>query len=685
MIAQPGGIAVANPDYIHGQAASEVLEPPPPVDYVKWAVNNIEFGENDQFPGPFDLDLFPFFIEPLKALSPDDPCRIVTLAKSAQVGGTILATVFVCGSMAMDPCHFLFTHPTDENGRRWSKMKLAPMLRSTVSLRAIFAAGTKESADALMYKETRDGRGVIQISGANSPAQLSQVTMRRQVQDDLSKWAPNAAGDPEGQADSRSLAHEFAKIFKISTPLVEPGCKITKNLRDGSQEFFHVPCPHCGHRQVLEWGNMLANLDEHHPERAHFTCVACGVEIQEHHRPQMLRRAAKEAHHGYIARNPAARRQHRSFHIWSAYSPLQSWERIARAWLKAKGDPAAEQTFLNDIAGLAFKTSGEAPPWETLRDRAAATGVERGRIPLGGLVVTLGIDCQGDRVEWQAVAWGRERRRWHFDVGVIPGHISEEETRRRLDGLLKQEWTNAAGRKLGVDQVAIDGNAFTEDVWEWVRRHPASRVIMVRGANQEQAPRLVRVKRERDRKGKLLRYSKRFYNFGASILKMSLYRALAKTDPEARSYVGLAKGFDDEYFRQLTAERRVEQTDRTGFKVYRWIKDAAQANEALDTALQAEVAAEKWGVRDLPDAIWDRLEGERETPPAPEQGDIEDMPLFGSQAGLPMGPTAQVPASSGAAEQPGAKADAGSTGSHGARRRGSAGKGLGSIAKRLNS
>jgi hypothetical protein len=30
--------------------------------------------------------------------------------------------------------------------------------------------------------------------------------MRRQVQDDLAKWVPNSAGDPEGQADSRSSA-----------------------------------------------------------------------------------------------------------------------------------------------------------------------------------------------------------------------------------------------------------------------------------------------------------------------------------------------------------------------------------------------------------------------------------------------------------------------------------------------
>jgi hypothetical protein len=114
--------------------------------------------------------------------------------------------------------------------------------------------------------------------------------MRRQVQDDLSKWEMNAAGDPESQADSRSRAHELAKILKASTPLVLPECRITKSFEAGSQEYPYVPCPHCDEMQVLEWQNMHAALDPTKPEEAHFTCIACGASIEEHHRRQMLER-----------------------------------------------------------------------------------------------------------------------------------------------------------------------------------------------------------------------------------------------------------------------------------------------------------------------------------------------------------------------------------------------------------
>lgn len=630
---------LANPAHILRLAVAEVIEPPPPIDFEAWAVSNITFSRRESaFPGPYNPDLFPFFTEILKALGPDDPCRIVTLKKSAQIGGTVLANIFTLGTQGMDPCDFMYIHPTDDNAVRWSKLKLKPMLRSTASLTRVFPERSRDGGDSILFKERADGRGSILISGANSPASLSQVSMSRQVQDDLAKWQANEAGDPEQQADSRSRAHEFAKILKISTPLVMPGCKISRNYDHGSQEEYLVPCPHCAHQHALEWGNMLANLDEEHPERAHFTCPDCGTEINEHHRRQMVREG------DWVARNPQAKRQHRSFYLWSAYAVLQSWETIAREWLKAKGDPASERVFLNDTVGIAYEEKGEAPPWEDLKKRADDSDTPRGRIPVWGVVLTMGIDCQKDRVEWQLVAWGRENRRHVVDVGVVTGHISEDETRKGLDGLLAGHWKHAAGRLLQIDLAAIDGNAWTEDVWDWVKRHPASKLIMVRGVGSESAPLLARIKRERNRKGKLIAYSRRFYNFATSVLKMALYRNVAKTDAMERGFVGFPTGLEDEYFRQLTAEHRKAVKRRDGFTDYKWVKDENQANEALDTMLQAEAAAIRLNLRTMPEKDWDKLEKDRSTPPEEAQLDLEDLGLSAPQQQKPTVAAVQRPA-----------------------------------------
>lgn len=614
-------IQIANAERIVALAAARALEPPPPIDYLKFAEEHIVFSAREsQFPGPYNRRNFPANDEILRALSPDDPCRIVTLKCSAQIGKTAIMNIFLGGTMYMDPCDFLVVHPTEDNARRWSKLKLRLLLRGTPVLDRLFPERTRDGADSVFMKEHAEGLGSILISGANSPASLSQVTMPRQAQDDLSKWEMNAAGDPEAQADSRSGSIEFAKILKASTPLVMPGCRITANFNDGSQEHPYVPCPHCQHMQVLEWENMLAELDEENPDGAHFTCVSCGTVIEEHHRPQML------AGLKWIAHNPKAANYHRSFWIWSAYSPLYSWGRIARAWLKAKGDSAAEQVFANDTVGKAWETRGEAPPWEALRDRAGQSHYKRGEIPTGHLLLTAGIDCQADHVKVQVVAWAREYRRAVVDYLSIPGHISDPTCRQRLDDLMRQTWPNQVGNRIALDMTAIDGNAWTEDVWDWARKHPKHRLIMVRGRGEDHAPRIARVKRERnERTGKLLKWAGRFFNFAASLLKMALYRDLAKDDATAKGFVSFPQGLDDEYYRELTAERR-QPYKRHGFTLWRWVKDPGQANEALDTMNQAETAATLLGVRSMPDETWGRLERERETP-APEsaQGDLEDL------------------------------------------------------------
>ncbi len=613
---------LGNAEKIAQGTLAEVLQPPPPVDYLGWAERNIVFSKRESpFEGPYNQALFGFFDEIYRAVSPDDPCRTVTVMGSAQTGKTVVGNVFCGGSLEMDPGDFLYVHPTEDNAARWSKLKFMPFVRSTTALSRIMSQGVRDGANSILTKERKDGRGALLISGANSPASLSQVSMPRQVQDDLAKWENNSGGDPEAQADSRSRAYEFAKILKLSTPLIEPGCRITKSYNAGSQERFYLPCPHCAHMQTLEWENLLANLDEEHPEKACFTCDECGSVIEQHHLPEMRRQGE------WRADNPAAKRVHRSFYIWSAYSPLQSWERIAHEWLKARGDAKAEQVFLNDTVGRAYKASGVAPPWETLRDRAAENSRKVEQVPQGIVVLTCGVDCQKDRTEWQVRGWGPDRKKAVIAYGVIPHHISTDDCRLQLDGVLKMGFTNAYGRKLVIDVLAIDGNAWTEDVWGWAKRHPASRVIMVRGVPSDSAALLVRVKKERGRTGKLLAYSKRFFNFATSILKWGAYRDLEKTDPLEKGYVDLPAGLPDSYFRQLTSETRREVKTRTGALAFQWVEDPNERNEALDTFNQAEAAFIRLAgpTRDLNDHVWAHYARERETPPEDQQLDLEDV------------------------------------------------------------
>ena len=148
------GIMLANAERTALQAMAAALEPPPPIDYLAWAENNVII-EEGSFPGPYNRTLFPYFDEILRALSPDDPCRFVTLMGSAQVGKTNIASIFTCGSLVMGKGNFLYAHPTEDNARRWSKMKLAPMMRSTAVVRERFPQRTRDTADFSQLQGTQ--------------------------------------------------------------------------------------------------------------------------------------------------------------------------------------------------------------------------------------------------------------------------------------------------------------------------------------------------------------------------------------------------------------------------------------------------------------------------------------------------------------------------------------------------
>lgn len=622
---------LANPRRAALSVMAGTLSPPPPIDLNEWARANIVFGAESPFPGPYDPDRFPFFRRILEVLSPEHTSTMVVIRKSAQLGGTVLAQIFVGGILDQAPQPVFYVHPSDGNAKKWKRNKFAKMVQASGALGRIMQPEGARSGNSGLYWARRDGRGFLQLAGANSPAQLSMDSYPIAVHDDMAKWlADNGAGDPEVQADSRSKAFltTGGKILKISTPEVEPGCRITRAWRLGTRERWHVPCPHCGAEQSLEWDNMLAALDEAAPDDAHFTCIHCSERIEERHREWMNRRGR------WIAEAPGA--DVVSFYLWAAYSPLESWANIAKAWLRAKGNPEAERAFLNDNVGEPYQTATAAPDWTALRDRAEVAALPRGTVPPGMLIVTIGCDCQDDRVEWQAVAFGPRLQRVVIDYGVIPHHISETAAREALNGLLERSWPDSFGNRRPLDALAIDGNYSTEDVHTWARSVKSSRVIVVRGHRSDNAPPLALVKHERRPDGKIIKAQRRWYNVGVSGMKSSLYSNLRKSDPLDMGFIGFVAGLDDEFYRQLTSEVRKPFKRRDGSTEWRWVPLQGVRQEVLDTHLYAQAAAIRASWMAKSDEQWEELRRRLEVTAEPEE-----LPLF---AGKPPAPQRPAPA-----------------------------------------
>ena len=382
-----------------------------------------------------------------------------------------------------------------------------------------------------------------------------------------------------------------------------------------------MPCPYCDHFQPLEWANLQANIDRDDPDIAHFTCVSCGAAIEHRHKQTIIARGR------WVAENPSARDP--SFHIWRAYAPSRDWGSIVREWLAAEGDPSSEQTFYNDVLGLPYARASEAPPWEVIRDRADGLspddGYARGTVPAGALLICVGVDCQGDRTECHIKGFGEYLRRWTIDYHVIPHHVATPECQDALDAMVASTWPDAFGNRRGIDMLAIDGNAWTKEVFGWARerKHSWSKVIIVRGAKSDHAPPLVLTKSERKDDGKVRKAQRRFYNVGVSGLKSSFYEQLKKPDPLARGYCGYPKGMADEFYRQMTAESREIVTDRFGYPRAVWRMNHDR-NEVLDTEMYAEAAAIRCGWYTRTPDQWGYLRADREKPADTAQAELFD-------------------------------------------------------------
>lgn len=619
-------------------AMAEAMRPPPPPDITRWCEENIVFDERSPMPGPYSRERFPFLGEIHEVLSPEHPCREVTIRGSAQWGKTvsIIQPTLAAWHEAM-PLDSLVVHPTQSAATEWVNNKWMPMRRQAPGLLAIFGDGRGgDNKDATFNQETLRRNGSLKVASAGSPADLTGTSRRLVIMDDLSKWEMTDKGDPETLTVSRASGFEDAKILRVSTPLVKGTCRITKAFDRSDRRFYHVPCPHCGNFAPLTWENFRKNIDPERLHKAHFTCESCGAVITHADKESMVRAGR------WVATNPAG--DHPGFHLWRAYAPQRDWASIAVEYATVMGwtgmtvqqatedeirhtvEAETEQTFWNDVLGLPFEQATKGPDWEKLRNRAenaeAGSVLDRGIVPATGVLLCAGVDCQTDRTEVSIIAFGSNYRRWVVDHIVVPHHIGDDEGRAALNALLKAQWRTELGYKFPLDMMAVDEGAFTEDVRSWAKAHPWSRVILMKGSSSGQGP-IMRPQQDRKANGGLVKRQKRSWILNVSQMKGDFFAWLAKEDPAERGYVAFARGLGDEYYRQITSEVRVLKRSQAGVMVSRWeLAEPGRRNECLDTMNYAEAAARKCGWTSLTDEQWSRLADERGQTPPDSQADL---------------------------------------------------------------
>ena len=487
--------------------------------------------------------------------------RIVVMT-SSQVGKTEILLNAIGYYIDQNPSPMLCVQPTLAMGQAFSKDRLAAMIRDSDKLKdSVKDARSRDSGNTTMHKAFAGGH--ISIVGSNSASGLASRPIRILLMDEVDRYETSAGseGSPISLAIARTKTFWNRKIFMCSTPTVKGISAIEDAFEESDQRYYHVPCPECNHKQVLKWKNVV--WDDEKPETANYACDGCGSVISESKKQWMIKNGE------WIATKPTNKVA--GFHISELYSVWSTWADMAKNFLEAKKNPETLKTFINTSLGESWEEQGDAVEYETLLERRL--NYDFTNIPEEVLVLTAGCDVQKDRIELQLVGWGKDYLAYVCDYKIFWGDPNSQNVWSDLDAYLKKRFKTDTDRIIPISCTTIDsGGHHTNMVYQFTKPRQGRRVFAIKGLSTAGKPIANRPTFVGKNKAVL-------YGVGTDSAKEAIFARLA-TDPD-QTTLHFCSDLDEEYFKQLTAEKRITKFVR-GRKTLAW-KQIRPRNEALDT------------------------------------------------------------------------------------------------------
>jgi phage terminase large subunit GpA-like protein len=535
----------------------------------------------------------------------------------------------------LDPCPMMIVQPKDDSAEAFSKERIGPFIHATPQLRKIVGTGkTRNSEETIDYKAFPGG--FLALVGAGSPDNLARRPLRIILYDEIDKYPITREGYAIDIGDERLASYANWLSIRVCSPTVKGESNIEKSWLDSDQRKASVACPHCRHRQFLDfhahvqWGK--AEDGKHLPDTAAIHCEACGVDWTEAERRRALgtilwhqtrpfdccgERQIPLERYASAWRNGqadavsliwdrwqsnrhdvhrakcchcgtwAVPNEHAGYQGSKLYSP---WDRdrpaaIARKWLAAQGDEDKLQVWWNTQAALPYKRNvGVEVSIESL---AARCEVWEAEIPDGVAAITAGIDVQDYRVEIEIVGWGRNEESWSIDYHVIDGEISHPDTQAALDEYLKRIWMRADGRPFALRAACIDsGGHHTDAVYNFAKARLGRKIWAIKGESARTGTTnpVWPIKRPSSKSKKSFRPVIIGVNAGKDFVAYSL-----KKQRPGPGYMHFSTDTDVNRFAQLTSEEIVWEGHGSQRR-RKWVPKPGRANEALDCRVYAYAA-----------------------------------------------------------------------------------------------
>lgn len=604
--------------------------PPPRMTIIEWADKYRWLApEESATPGKYRFDKTPHLIwpgGPLEALDDPNVDEIVG-RKSAQVAWTSGVLGNALGKwIDLDPSPILILFPKAEAAKQYVAEKLEPMIEATRRL------GKKVDLRSRKLQQRQDFKrfpgGFLKMVGSNSPASVKSTPVPRVAIEEPDDCNLNL----RGQGDSIKLAKERLKTFRRSkiiiggTPTIKGLSAIDAELELSDKRVGLVPCHGCGQSHALSFDHLHCDEDPHYnhevyrkrrPETAYYACPHCGEIWDDHQKNANLRHGRWEATAefrgiaGYILNELYA-----TFH-GSRFEVLME-KKLQAEHAASMGNIGPMIAFTNSSMGESYEYKSNAPKTDELEKRAEPYAELTA--PKGVLLVTVGVDVQGDRLALVIIGWGRGEESWRLYWSELPGNPIDpnDPVWGELDRIVSTPIPTEGGAQIAVSAVSIDssdGNT-SDAVYTYVRDRQRFNIMAIKGASIDSRDREIFTKpaQSTDTSQDNTKAAK----YGLRVFIVGTHKAKTLIDGRMRlkgSGPGRMHWYSEiraDYYEQLTNEVLAPHPRIPSRMV--WQKKAGRRNEALDCEVYALHAARSLKTHLLRDHEWDQLEQQQMQP-----------------------------------------------------------------------
>lgn len=601
--------------------------------------------------------------------------REVVGMKPAQIGWTDGVIANLLGAIIDEmPAPTIMMFPRELSAKEFNREKFEPMVEATPRLQSRVSIKRRAQESTQTFKDFLGG--FLKLVGSNSPASVKSTAGRFLIVEEPDDCNANL----RGQGDAITLLRKRGTTFHDAvmvvggTPTIEGISAIEAEIERSDKRHWHVPCHDCGTYHLPRWENVRWREDQTAahpvygtavPESAYYVCPHCGSIWDEMQKNANVRRGEWRAERPMVGGVVG-------FVFAELMSPFPeaTMAALAAEYLTAdharqRGDITKMVTFWNTSLGRSWRFQSSAPALEQLQERCEAYPMLT--VPAGGLVLTVGVDVQHDRLAVIVRAWGRGEESWLVWWGELYGSTVDKAGAvwQELDEVLFRTYAHASGAELGVRGATIDsGDGVTADaVYAYVRtrraqmaagQRPRIRLMAGKGATKDSAEIFRRPAPSIDpnAKHKAAKYGLRVYMVGAGRAK-----DLIVGTPEGPGRLGLQgngpgrmhvyTGVRSDYFDQLLAEVKAPLPRSADQRRLVWQLKAGARNEALDCECLALHAARALQLELWSNTRWSELERQLLQASLFDQG--EDTDSDGGEIDQPAGEPARAAAPPAAA------------------------------------